>query len=74
MKYSTGYTNKLGNIDEITDNPENYPSSILKNAINDAYTVYDYGNKSYQWYEQVCRICNEVLSMRGEKELSIKPK
>ncbi len=64
---SDGYVNKIGDIDEITDNPEDYSSSDLRRAIHDAKVVYEYGNKSYAWYEQVCRICNSELQRRGER-------
>lgn len=60
------YVNKIGDIDAITDSPESYSSSDLRRAIRDAYNVYNYGNKSFEWYEQVKRICNEILEMRGE--------
>ena len=58
------YTNMISDIDAITDNPENYPSNILKRAINEAYVVYESGNKSRDWYEQVKRICEAELSRR----------
>lgn len=60
------YVNKIGDIDAITDSPESYSSSDLRRAIRDAYNVYNYGNKSFEWYEQIKRICNEILEMRGE--------
>lgn len=62
----SGYTNKISDIDEVTDNPERYSSSDLRRTIHDAQTVYEYGNKSYEWYQQVKRICNEELKSRGE--------
>lgn len=58
------YTNMISDIDTITDNPENYPSNILKRAINEAYVVYESGNKSRDWYEQVKRICEAELARR----------
>ena len=61
------YVNKISNIDHITDYPENYSSSDLRRAVHDAYIVYQSGNKSSEWYEQVKRICNEILEMRGER-------
>lgn len=64
-----GFTNKFGDIDAVTDNPERYSSADLRRAIHDAYAVYEYKHtKSYEWYEQVWRICNEVLIERGEDE------
>lgn len=71
MSWDNGYTNKIGDIDEVTDSPENYGSSELRRAIRDAKVVYEYGNKSYAWYEQVCRICNSELRRRGEPEESV---
>lgn len=68
-KDNYGFTNKFSDIDSVTDYPEEYSSQDLRRAIHDAYAVYDYKHtKSYQWYEQVWRICNEVLKMRGESE------
>lgn len=61
-----GYTNKISDIDELTDNPKHYRSSDLRRAIHDAKVVYEYGNKTRSWYEQVSRICNEELHRRGE--------
>lgn len=64
-----GYTNKFGDIDVVTDDPESFSSQDLRRAIRDAYNVYNYKEtKSYEWYEQVWRICNEVLKYRGEVE------
>ena len=60
------YVNKISDIETLTDDPESYTTADLRRAIRDAYNVYYYGNKSYAWYEQVWRICNEVLEMRGE--------
>ena len=60
------YVNKISDIDAITDSPESYSYSDLRRAIHDAYNVYNYGNESYAWYEQVKRICNEILELRGE--------
>lgn len=62
-----GYTNKISDIDAITDNPEVYTSTDLRRAIHDAKTVYEHGNKSFAWCEQVKRICNEELKSRGER-------
>ena len=61
-----GYVNKISDIEVSTDNPETYSTADLRRAIRDAYNVYQHGNKSYAWYEQVWRICNEVIEMRGE--------
>ncbi len=64
-----GYTNKFSDIDTITDDPERYSSQDLRRAIRDAYNVYDYkSTKPYEWYEQVWRICNDILKERGESE------
>ncbi len=71
MSWDNGYTNKIGDIDAVTDNPENFSSSDLRRAIHDAKVVYEYGNKSYAWYEQVCRICNAELQRRGESTESV---
>ncbi len=60
------YVNKINDIDAVTDSPESYSSSDLRRAIRDAYNVCNYGNKSREWYEQVKRICNETLELRGE--------
>ena len=60
------YTNKISDIGVVTDNPEIYTSFDLRRAIHDAKTVYEHGNKSFAWYEQVKRICNEVYKSRGE--------
>lgn len=62
-----GYVNKISDIDNITDQPEEHPSGVLRQATHDARTVYENGNKPKEWYEQVKRICNEVLESRGEK-------
>lgn len=62
-----GYTNAHSDIDVVTDSPEKYSSDDLRRAIRDAYNVYQYGNKSKEWYEQVRRICNAELKRRGEK-------
>ncbi len=64
MIFMPNYTNMISDIDVITDNPENYPSNILKRAINEAYVVYESGNKSRDWYEQVKRICEAELARR----------
>lgn len=56
-------------IEEITDEPSKFDSDDIRRAIGDAYEHYkddDY-NCSYDWYEQVKRICNNELVSRGEK-------
>lgn len=66
MAWNNGYTNQISDIDAVTDNPENYSSPNLRRAIHEAKVVYDYGNKPYEWYAQVRRICNEEVQSRGE--------
>ena len=61
-----GYTNAISDIDSVTDSPRDYTTSDLRRAINDARVVYQAGNKSLDWYEQVKRICNAELERRGE--------
>ncbi len=63
-----GYTNRIGDIDAFTDEPELAKTQDLILAMNDAYVVYNYGNKSYEWYLSICRTCNAELVRRGEKE------
>lgn len=63
----SGYTNMISDIDVITDNPERHSSAVLRRAMHDARTVYQYGNKPKEWYDQVVRICNNELSARGEQ-------
>ena len=65
-----GYINGIQDIDEVTDNPSDYNSGLLKRAINEAKVVYQHGNKPKAWYEQVQRICNAELASRGEATVS----
>jgi|GEM_PF-3342426 hypothetical protein len=70
MRYdSYGYSNNFSDIDAVTDEPKKYSSQDLRRVIHDAYTVYDYHKtKSYEWYKQVWRICNDELKRRKEIE------
>lgn len=58
-----GYTTKMSIdlIDEICNNPSNYPRSMLQQALNDAKVHYNYGNASKSWYDSVRRILNSYL-------------
>lgn len=58
-----GYTTKMSIdlIDEICNNPSNYPRSMLQQALNDAKVHYNYGNASKSWYDSVIRILNSYL-------------
>lgn len=53
----SGYTvtNSIDLIDEYCNNPSNYKSWQLREAINDAYKHYTYGNASKAWYDYVVR-------------------
>ncbi len=60
------YINAYSDIDDATEHPETYSTPDLRRIIRDAYNVYEYGNKSKDWYEQVKRICNSEITRRGE--------
>ena len=48
-------------IDEYCDNPSNYKSWQLREAINDAETHYLNGSASKSWYESVVRILSKYI-------------
>ena len=51
----SGYTVtfSIDMIDELCDNPSQYKTWQIREAVNDAMVHYEYGNASHQWYEYV---------------------
>ena len=58
-----GYTVKISIdvIDEICNDPSDFPRNVLMQALNDANVHYKYGNKSKNWYDSVCSILKSYL-------------
>ena len=59
----SGYivTNSIDMINEYCNNPSNYKTWQLKEAINDAWTHYTYGMATRNWYEYVERVLSRYI-------------
>lgn len=57
----SGYTvtNSIDLIDEYCNNPSEYKTWQLREAIKDAKVHYEYGNASRDWYDYVVRTLSQ---------------
>lgn len=54
-------TNSIDQIDEYCNNPSEYQTWQLKEAINDAKVHYEYGNATKDWYEYVVKVLSRYI-------------
>lgn len=59
--YGYTVTNSIAMIDEYCANPTLYKTWQLKEAINDAWTHYEHGNATKDWYDYVVRKLSQYV-------------